>query len=205
MPPPLRRGSEGALGSGWGNVGFGVGAGGCLSTSLTPLEGQVHPEHQRHHGSGELSHSQAGVLTSLFLSFLNCQLGANTIHPRVVLRMKGDDVLSREDGIWAGGAGGPKSHPTPAVLHQESNQGRAQSTRMPRMLELGQLLPYKLDSQIPFMVGTPGLSPASASAQPLSWFNPGFTDLCHLEPSMPLLAELVMNRHKKPPQLQLLI
>ena len=110
-----RRGSEGVPGSGWGNVGFGVGAGGCLSTSLTPLEGQVHPEHQQHHGSGELSHSQAGVLTSLCLSFLNCQFGANTIHPRVVLRMKGDDVLSREDGIWAGRVGGPKSHPTPGI------------------------------------------------------------------------------------------
>ena len=115
MPPPLRRGSEGVPGSGWGNVGFGVGAGGCLSTSLTPLEGQVHPEHQQHHGSGELSHSQAGVLTSLCLSFLNCQFGANTIHPRVGLRMKGDDVLSREDGIWAGRVGGPKSHPTPGI------------------------------------------------------------------------------------------
>ena len=139
----LRKGTGVRVGECW----LGVGAGGCLSTPLMPLEGQVHLEHQQHHGSGELSHSQAGVLTSLCLSFLNCQLGANTIHPRVVVRIKGDDVLSREDGMWAGGAGGPKSRPTWPHPRHLINWG-LQSSDPPPEIKLGEgtVHPYAKDA-----------------------------------------------------------
>ena len=70
----------------------------------------------------------------------------------------------------------PKPHPNPGIysnkpgitkqgiLPQDSNQGRARSTCLLRMLKLGQLPLRRLDPQTAFMVGTSGAGPCECTS-----------------------------------------